>query len=216
MSDRDKRNNGNMVPAGRRDLAPVAGANPLVSRAIADLAQGPFDGLDPKKQALPYFRFGLGYWENKEYDKAIKCFDKGLRLDPSNAFAYLRRGEAWFEKNDFVKAIKDFDEAIRLDPNDASAYNQRGRAWLMKGEHDKAINDFDKAMLHPKNAFAYDNYYNRGLAWYAKKEYTQAIKDFDEAIRLGPLIIVVFRLPWIERGKAWAAKGNYEKAIEDF
>src|SRR5438132_13341833 len=86
----------------------------------------------------------------------------------------------------------------------------------MKEDPKKEINDIEKAMLHPKNAFAYNNYYNRGLPWYAKKEYTQVIKDFDEAIRLGPLIIVVFRLPWIERGKAWAAKGNYEKAIEDF
>ena len=39
MSDQDKPNHGNLVPAWRRDLTPVGGANPLVSRALADLAQ---------------------------------------------------------------------------------------------------------------------------------------------------------------------------------
>jgi molecular chaperone DnaK (HSP70) len=37
MSDQDKCNNEILVPAGRRDLTPVAVTNPLVSRGIADL-----------------------------------------------------------------------------------------------------------------------------------------------------------------------------------
>jgi len=39
MSDQDQPSNGNLVPAERRDLAPVAPVNPLVSRGLADLAQ---------------------------------------------------------------------------------------------------------------------------------------------------------------------------------
>ncbi len=39
MSDQDEPINGNLVPAGRRDVAPVPAANPLVSRGIADLAE---------------------------------------------------------------------------------------------------------------------------------------------------------------------------------
>ena len=39
MSDRNKPNSGNLVPVGRSGLAPVAAANPLVSRGIADLAK---------------------------------------------------------------------------------------------------------------------------------------------------------------------------------
>jgi hypothetical protein len=38
MSDQDKPDNGNLVPVGRRDLAPIDPVNPLVARGIADLA----------------------------------------------------------------------------------------------------------------------------------------------------------------------------------
>lgn len=39
MSDQENVNPGNLVPAGRLDLAPLAPANPLVSRGIADLTK---------------------------------------------------------------------------------------------------------------------------------------------------------------------------------
>ena len=39
MSDHDNRHDGGLVPAGRHDLAPVAPANPLVSRGLADIAR---------------------------------------------------------------------------------------------------------------------------------------------------------------------------------
>jgi hypothetical protein len=39
MSDQDDGNDGSLVPAERRELAPVAAVNPLVSRGLADLAR---------------------------------------------------------------------------------------------------------------------------------------------------------------------------------
>ncbi len=38
MSDQDEPMKGDLVPAGRRDVAPVPAANPLVSRGMAELA----------------------------------------------------------------------------------------------------------------------------------------------------------------------------------
>jgi hypothetical protein len=38
MSEKDRDRDGNLVPAGCRDMTPVASANPLVSRGIADVA----------------------------------------------------------------------------------------------------------------------------------------------------------------------------------
>src|SRR5205823_4901141 len=38
MSDQDTPTDGSLVPAGRRELAPVAAVNPLVSRGLAELA----------------------------------------------------------------------------------------------------------------------------------------------------------------------------------
>jgi tetratricopeptide (TPR) repeat protein len=80
-----------------------------------------------------------------EYDKAIKDYDEGIRLDPRQAYAYVNRGDAWLEKAEYDKAIRDFNEAIRLDPDFAPAYLKRGLAWLKKKDNDRATLDFDKA-----------------------------------------------------------------------
>src|SRR5438552_4510753 len=48
MSEQHNCNDGGLVPAGRRDLAPVAGPNRLVSRGIADLSKEP-----PESTASP-------------------------------------------------------------------------------------------------------------------------------------------------------------------
>jgi len=39
MNDLDKVQNGNLVPAARRDIAIFAAANPLVSRGVSDLVK---------------------------------------------------------------------------------------------------------------------------------------------------------------------------------
>jgi hypothetical protein len=49
MSNQHDDNSGNLVPAGHRDLAPVASVNPLVSRGLADL--GGTDSL-PKPDCI--------------------------------------------------------------------------------------------------------------------------------------------------------------------
>src|SRR5437867_12511026 len=54
MSDQDKPNDGSLVPAGRRDLAPVAAANPLVSRGLADLDN--VDSLPKPERILSWQR----------------------------------------------------------------------------------------------------------------------------------------------------------------
>jgi tetratricopeptide (TPR) repeat protein len=90
-------------------------------------------------------RRGNDALRKSEYDRAIKDFDKAIRLDPNNAAAFSDRGVAWFYKKEYDKAIEDYDEAIRLYPEYALAFFNRGLAWLCKKEYDNAIKDYDKA-----------------------------------------------------------------------
>src|SRR6266849_4286794 len=91
MSDQDKSNNGNLVPAGRRDLAPVASANPLVLRGLADLAKSQAILLN-LKNALFFNNRGIAWLDKRDYDEAAKDFNEAIRLD-SNYAAELSIGE---------------------------------------------------------------------------------------------------------------------------
>ncbi len=146
MTDQDKPNEGSLVGGGRRDLAPVAAANPLVSRGIADLAQGRLANvivpsyLDHRDSLFYYQRMIL--WDGLDREKKlIEDLNEAIRLDPQNGLLYSKRGSASSGRADHNKAIRDFDkaiqlfdEAIRLHPNNAVAYLHRGNAWLAKEE----------------------------------------------------------------------------------
>jgi len=219
MSEQENDDRGNLVPAGRRDLAPFAAANPLVSRGLADLAQvrllkltkpSPLD----RNNALFYYNRGVARLEPGDDDNAMRDFDEAICLDPQNALYHNTRGLAWLgwshqdalsyiwngllDETEFDKALRDFDEAIRLDPQNAFFFNSRGRAWL------------DKA--HDENFQAVQTTHT--------ETFIKAITDFDQAIRLDPQNAHVY----FNRANAWLGfdeainrlwdDGSYHKVIE--
>jgi RNA polymerase sigma factor (sigma-70 family) len=222
MSEQDKNSSRKLVPAGHRDLARIAAANPLVSRAIADLAQGHLLKMagvirSDFNDALFYFERGAAWLDNREYDNAINDFDEAIRLDPNDAYSYMNRGLAWSGKKDDEKAIKDFDQAVRLNPIDARFYFIRGNAWFDKQDYDKAVADYDDAIkLDHKDG---NSYYNRGLALLRKEDYDKAIKNYDEAIRVDPQNATLYYyrgLAFGSVGAEWCDSENYDKAVRHY
>jgi tetratricopeptide (TPR) repeat protein len=235
MSDEDKLNNGTLVRAGHRDLAPVTAANPLVSRGIADLNKAICS-----KDAGFYFDRGVEWFDSQAYDEAMKDFDKAIQINPKSAWAYRYRAKVWQISGFYGKAKKDFSEAIRVDPTNARLYYERGEC----GRHEFALEDLDEAIrLDPKFADAYYERYHvchyaayeifNRLRW-AKdrdeeirycddliKRCNDAISDFEEANRLDPELASrvrneTFFRAYYMRGIAFSAKKDYDNAIKDF
>lgn len=44
-------------------------------------------GVVPRT-SLGWFRTGVGFYNKKEYSKAIECFEKAVSLDPMNVFYF--------------------------------------------------------------------------------------------------------------------------------
>jgi tetratricopeptide (TPR) repeat protein len=80
-----------------------------------------------------------------EYDKAVLCFDKSIKIKPKFAQAYCNRGTAYYEKKDYDQAIGDFTKALDLNPELGGAYYNRAAAYYQKKEYDKAWEDVNKA-----------------------------------------------------------------------
>lgn len=195
MGDEANRNDGCLVPAGRRGLAPVAAANSLVSRALMDLAQSRL--LEVEKpiplDAKDIWAILLRGIKKRDCDAAIRDYSEAvlaiqakpalLGLDPCLANALIMRGNAWREKNCYDNAIDDFTEAIRLVPNFAHSYSNRATAWQAKKEYQKARKDFEEAIrVDPKNPQTHQE-----LAWFLATCPEEKYRDGKRAIQLATI-----------------------------
>jgi tetratricopeptide (TPR) repeat protein len=93
----------------------------------------------------------------KDYDNALKDYDKAIGLGYKTANAFNNRGAARSNMNDEDNAIKDYTEAIGLDAKYALAFRNRGNSWYRRKEYAKAVKDFDEAgRLDPKDDRAFE------------------------------------------------------------
>ncbi len=97
-----------------------------------------------------------GKWEekNKNYDLAIKDYNKSIELNPNSSETYRNRGHPFFYKKDYAAAIENFSKAIELESNFSEAYYCRGVTYERIGNFEKANADFKKAKEF-KNDFFY-------------------------------------------------------------
>jgi len=64
------------------------------------------------KKASDWWQEGYLWYEKKDYQKAIECYDKAIEIDPDLAPAYLFKGLMLSALGKYQKAIECFDEAI--------------------------------------------------------------------------------------------------------
>ncbi len=95
-----------------------------IGLAYEDLGKYPL-ALKAYKKSLEYrtntialYRSGKIYLGMKDYDEAIKFFEKLIKLDASMRIAYYHLGAAYLNKKDFIKAYKYLSRAIKFYPKD--------------------------------------------------------------------------------------------------
>ncbi|MBL4655492.1 MAG: tetratricopeptide repeat protein [Bacteroidia bacterium] len=124
--------------------------------------------------ALAYNHLGSVYM-NSQYDKAMKHFNKCIKLDPKYQYAINNRGIVYYNQRKYGKALLDFHKAIEIDPKFSLAIHNRGAVYKVKGSPDKAMNDYNKAIeLNPTYAQAY---YSRSTMFTQQKKYNKALAD---------------------------------------
>ncbi|MFA5780099.1 MAG: tetratricopeptide repeat protein [Elusimicrobiota bacterium] len=128
-----------------------------------------------------YNNRGIVYTEMKQYDRAIRDFDKAIALNLTYECAYSNRGYVYFKKGDYEKAMKDFNKAIKLCNGLSVAYYNRGNIFYKKGNLNKALNDLNKAIeFDPMCVGVY--YILRGIIYTTLKEYDHAVDNYSEAL----------------------------------
>lgn len=81
-----------------------------------------------KPEAETFFRRGSDFQEAGNHVEAIRCYDAGLSIDPTNTDVWINKGAALLALKRGSEAIACFDRAIALKPDDSGAWNNKGYA----------------------------------------------------------------------------------------
>lgn len=99
------------------------------------------------------FQAGENAFSRREYDEAIKNYQRALELDPQNYSAALFVGDSYFAKKDFPEARTWYDRAISINPDIETAYRYEGDMLAKNGEAEKGRTRFIQAVIaDPYNA----------------------------------------------------------------
>jgi lipoprotein NlpI len=125
---------------------------------------------------------GVTHLQMREYERAIRDFDRALALEPGLVVAWRQRALAYRSKGDYERALADFEQAILLAPSDARLYTDRGVAYELLGDYPSAIRDFNRAIaFKPNHASAIEG---RGRAYFYLGNFAQAAADLQRGLAL--------------------------------
>ena len=143
----------------------------------------------------------------KSPKEEIKCYTKGLELDPKNADAWNNRGVALTELERYEEAIRCFDKALEINLKDNIAWTSKGFAFNNLRKYEEAIKCFDKALEIDLNDAVWDL---KGSALVSLKRYEEAIECYDKALEIDSNDADI----WNNKGNALVGLGKHEEAIE--
>jgi tetratricopeptide (TPR) repeat protein len=178
-----------------------------------------------------YYQRGIGYYNLKEFSKALEIYSKGLEKFPNHSMMLSFKGNAYLALNEFQKAIDFYDlslnykdkiqSEIKTNPNlnaksgsemqefidgtITSTYYSRSECKLNLGKYGEALADIHTAIkLAPEiESFNKEVYYNlRGYTYMAMGKYDEAIADFNKSIAINKN----FPLAYVNRAVASVSK----------
>jgi len=131
-----------------------------------------------------YYNLGITYFNDRDYDNAIKQFDVIIASIPSFEKPYYGRGMIYLRKEDYAKAKEDFIKVTEFNPNDFRAFYYLGKISVLLRQYDDANKYLKKAAeINPDYA---DVYYEMGNIYFDQKNYRLAIPHYKKAVELDP------------------------------
>ncbi len=79
-----------------------------------------------QRDAADWHNEGIGLHSSGDYEKAIRCFDHALEIDPGYAGAWYNKGYALAELTRYAESIQCYDHALKVDPKSRNVFHENG------------------------------------------------------------------------------------------
>ena len=155
--------------------------------------------------------------ERKQYDKAIRYYEEGLRKLPKTRRQVQNFEQVWLQKSRAYNQLQQYEDALAT-CQEALRYYQSYQLWNCQGlalnnlkRYEAAITAYDNAIaLNPDYIWSWNN---RGDTYTKLGKTNKAIADFQKAVELNPEQSFV---PWNNLGKLYFQLKDYPAAIEAY
>ena len=161
-----------------------------------------------------YNNLGNVYLSIKQYDKAIRCYERVERKNPKSFFSNFNKGNVYKAKKQYEIAISEYLKEIKKNPKFAGAYYNAGYVYREMGNIKKAIFYLEKAkQIEPSE----DCFVNLGYLYNKEGRHNETIAIFEEGIKLYPnskLLLNGLRVCYINNGEPKKAEKMLKRLIE--
>ena len=125
--------------------------------------------------------------QTKNFSRAIRLFNKVIKINPNIADVHSNLGLVFKELGEFKKAENSIEQAIKINPNHFASHNNLGNIFKDLGKFEKAISCYEQAIqINPNYAKAHNNL---GLIFLTLGKTQKAISYYEKAIKIEPHFI---------------------------
>lgn len=119
------------------------------------------------------------YLKLKNYDMALKYFQKVRKLKPGTKKLRYFLGRSYYGKSDYTAATKLFEQAVKIDPFDSSAQHYLALSLCKQEKCNEAVKTIDesKSSIRKKDVLN-SGYLNAGMCYLKKWEFDNALEKF--------------------------------------
>ena len=121
------------------------------------------------------------YYDNNEFEKALKYVNILIELYPYNTESWHRKALLLDCLGRYEEALIYFDKAILLNPNDLEILVNKAITFDNSEQYGKAVETFDIVLdIDPKNLEAL---FNKGLSLERLEKFSEAVECFETVIK---------------------------------
>jgi tetratricopeptide (TPR) repeat protein len=140
--------------------------------------------LNPRS-ASALRRWGNIFYGRKNYDEAIKKYNKSLQMDPNNVLTHIALGATYnFPLQQYDKALAEFNRAVQISPDYEKGYETLGLLYFNQGMYKEAIVAYTKAVaLKP---LLVTPRYQLALSYYRLHDRASAQREYEKLKAIDP------------------------------
>lgn len=162
-----------------------------------------------KKLAKKEKDLGNDAYKKKDFDTAIKHYQKAMEHDPTDITFYTNNSAVYFEQKDYVKCIAECEKGIEIGREARADYKLIAKAFTRIGNSYRRLADYKQATI----------YFEKAMSEHRTPEVKSLLSEMEKKIKEDELKSYIDPLKAEEEkelGNDFFKKGEYSNAVKHY